>query len=155
MLDAKNMPMIPGENQEGRKAYPVKDADLKEVGVRNGAFALHTGDKITFEEKPLLYAQDIPGSNSKAYWIGCHRNGKPSWIGLGFLTRRDFNNKPLGKVQELMNNQPNFVEMYDNVLKGHTIKGGEAKNYELADFDETGHRKDTPRTVTLVEAIYE
>jgi len=154
MLELKDMPLIPGQNQADRAVKEVKDVDLKSVGVRNGAFSLHTGDEITFEEKPLLVEQALPGSESKAYWIGCKRNGKPSWIGLGFLTRRDFNNKPLSRVQELMNAQPNFAEMYENVLKGHTIKGGQSKEYQLADFAD-GKRLDTPRTVTLVEAIYE
>ena len=154
MLEIKEMPLIPGQNQKDRQIRQVKDVDFTNIAVRNGAFSLHVGDIITFDDIPLLVEQSIPNTSAKCYWVGCMRNGKPSWIGLGFLTRRDYYNNPIDRLQELMNSQPNFLAMYENVLRGHKIIGGTVKTYHLAVFVD-GVRQDTPRAVPLVEAIYE
>ena len=92
MFELSQMPILPGANQEGRAPQPVSVEKLNTVGVSNTAFSLHEGDVIKFPEgTPLVVSQKIRNSADSpvAYYVAVERNGKPSWLGIGILTRRD------------------------------------------------------------------
>ena len=132
-----NMPLLPGSNMEGRQPEQVSQDDLKTVGISGSAFAIHTGDVIKFPEgQPLVVKQKIRNEENSpiAYYVGVERNGKASWLGIGNLTRRDVDGKPLGKFQEKMLRYPSFAAMYED-LAGKTIKGGTLREQFFAVFD--------------------
>ena len=154
MYELSNMPMLPGAAQ-GRAPKPVDAAKLNEVGVNGAAFSIHKGDTIEFpNEDPLVVEQKISNdaNSATAYYVAVNRNGKPSWLGIGILTRRDADGKPLGKFQEDMLTYPSFKEIYE-ALRGKKIKGGELKNHDFAVF-ENGQRTDKRRTRQIPEIEY-
>lgn len=154
MFEVSNMPLLPGEAQ-GRIRTQVDASKLNEIGVNGGAFAIHKGDIIEFpDESPLVVSQHIsddPKSNV-AYYVAVNRNGKPSWLGIGILTRRDSNGKPLGKFQEEMLTKASFKDIYDS-LRGKKIKGGELKEHTFAVF-ENNTRTDRVNTRSIPEIEY-
>ena len=147
MFELSQMPILPGANQEGRAPQLVSVEKLNTVGVSNTAFALHEGDVIKFPEgNPLVVAQKIRNSTDSpvAYYVAVERNGKPSWLGIGILTRRDANGQPLGKFQAKMINKPSFKEIYEE-LAGKTIKGGSSVAHKFAVFAQDGTRTEETR----------
>lgn len=147
MFELSNMPILPGANQEGRAPKQVAVENLNTVGVSNSAFSLHEGDVIKFPEgSPLVVEQKIRNSadSPKAYYVAVERNGKPSWLGIGILTRRDANGNPLGPFQAKMINKPSFKEIYED-LAGKTIKGGASKPHKFAVFAQDGTRTEETR----------
>lgn len=124
MQKLENMPLLPGATT-GRPMTAVTDAnDLKAVGVSNTAFGVHVGDKISFDAgEPLVVKQPIRSEANApiAYYVGCNRNGKDSWVGIGIFTRRDAKNQPIGEIQAKAVNMPNFLEVYSELLAGKTI----------------------------------
>ena len=147
MFELSQMPILPGANQEGRAPKQVPADSLNTVGVSNTAFALYEGDVIKFPEgSPLVVAQKIRNSADSpiAYYVAVERNGKPSWLGIGILTRRDANGQPLGKFQAKMINKPSFKEIYEE-LAGKTIKGGSSVAHKFSVFSQDGTRTDETR----------
>lgn len=153
MLEIKDMPLLPGQNQ-GREVTPVAVADLKGVGVQGGAFALHKGDVIEFPEgDPLVVSQKVRNTPDSplAYYVGCIRNGKKSWLATGVLTRLDYRGQAIGPFQEEMRQKPSFKEVYE-ALAGKKIKGGELKEIQVAVFDrQTGERTDKTQSRFIPE----
>lgn len=135
----ENLPMLPGADK--RQPTQVNSADLNKVGVSSSAFSLHAGDRITIdtdESGNLIVAKqplrnDDP--NTFVYWIGCKRNGQPSWLALGSLTRRDYQGNYLDKTREKLGTYANFMQMYQGALKGKTIVCEDAQPFKFAKFD--------------------
>lgn len=152
MLELKAMPLLPGQNN-GRSISQVPVENLKSIGVTGSAFSVHTGDVIQFPEgDPLVVSQKInandPQSNL-AYYVGCIRNGKNSWLAVGQLTRRDATGAYVGKFQEEMGKYPSFQDVYA-ALAGKSIKGGEMVEKEFAVFD-NGVRTDRTQKRMICE----
>lgn len=140
MLTINDLPVIPGQNT--RPVTAVSAEQLKEVGQNNGIFAIRKDDKLTFDatDSPVVYSQPVrenDANSPKAYYVGCTRNGKPSWVGIGIFTRRDAHGQPLGKIQEDALRNANFAEVYKNVLSGKTIVCDSLVEKEMAAFDRT------------------
>ena len=125
-MNVKDYPPLPGATT-GRPMTEVTSAeDLKAVGVSGTAFAIHQGDKISFEatETPTVVKQPVRANDASspvAYYVGCIRNDKPSWVGIGIFTRRDTDNQPIGELQAKAVNEPDFLSVYANLLAGKTI----------------------------------
>ena len=131
---------------------PVDAEALKTLGVNGGAFTLHKGDVIEFEgEAPQVFSQPVNTSDNSplAYYVACTRNGKPSLLSIGILTRIDAKGQPLGEFQAKMREKANFAEVYE-ALKHKKIKGGELKSHEFAVF-ENGVRTDRVQTRMIPE----
>lgn len=140
MLMFTQLPILAGSKE--RPMTPVNVEDLKTVGVSNNAFALHTGDTITFpDQDPLVVSQKIRNTEDSplAYYVGVEKNGKPSLLSVGYFTRRDVNGNPIGEFQAKNLDCANFLEMY-NLWRGKTIKGGETKSFDMAKFSPSGER---------------
>lgn len=154
MYEVKDMPLLPGQNA-GRTVNTVSVDKLAEIGVNGSAFAIHKDDVITFPNNdPLVVSQKISADENAnlAYYVGVERNKKPSWLGIGILTRRDASGKPIGAFQEEMCQKASFKDIYES-LKGKTIKGGELKSYTSAVF-ENGVRTDKTRERVSPEILY-
>lgn len=153
MFTLENMPLLPGQQQ--RPISEVSAGNLKTIGVQGGAFALHQGDVIKFpDEEPLVVSQKIrdEANSPLAYYVAVDRNGKPSWLAIGALTRRDAHNEPLDEVRKELSYLPSFAEVY-NTLRGKSIKCTKMKTVDFAVF-ENGQRVDgkfQQRSVGIVE----
>jgi hypothetical protein len=148
------MPLLPGQNA-GREVNPVDVNKLNEIGIQVGAFALHKDDVIKFPEgQPLVVSQKVrnEANSPLAYYVGVERNGKPSWLGIGILTRRDHTGTPIGDFQKKMCEKASFKEIYEE-LAGKAIKGGELKEVKMAVFRD-GQRTDDVRSTYVPEIIW-
>ena len=155
MLELSSMPLLPGAAQ-GRTPVQVDSAKLNEIGVNGSAFTIHKGDVIEFpDDAPLVVSQKINDSANSpvAYYVAVKRNGENSWLGIGILTRRDANGKPLGKFQDEMLSKPSFKEIYDS-LRGKKIKGGDLKDHEFAVFENGQRVEGKTRTRQIPEIEY-
>ena len=137
------MPLLPGQ-KVGENFKVVSAEKLAEVGQNRGAFSLHEGDKIEFPDQDPLVAMTLVrpalgDASPKAYYVAVVRNGKNSWLPTGILTRRDVENRPLGKIQEEMLTKPSFKEVYE-ALRGKTVVAGKSKTFKFAHFDGNGNR---------------
>lgn len=153
MLEIKDMPLLPGQNS-GREVKIVDIAKLNEVGVNGSAFALHKDDVIAFPAgEPLVISQKVrnEANSPLAYYVGCIRNGKNSWLSTGILTRRDYTGAPIGEFQKKMCEKPSFKEIYE-YLAGKTIKGGELKAVKFYRFV-NNQRTDETREQYVPEII--
>lgn len=143
MFDIKSMPLLPGQN-DGREVKTVNPENLNGIGIQGGAFALHVNDVIEFEDtdKPLVVSQPVRKTPNSpvAYYVGCTRNGKPSWLGIGIFTRRDAEGKAIGEFQSQALNCPSFKEVYATMLAGKKITAKETATYKAAKFDDAGNR---------------
>lgn len=141
MFTLNQMPLLPG--QQNRPVAQVAADNLKSIGVSGGAFALHVGDIIKFpDEEPLVVSQKIRETEDSpvAYYVAVERNGKPSWLSVSTLTRRDGHNEPIDAIRKELSYLPSFAEVY-NSLRGKSIKCTEMKTVDLAVF-ENGQRVD-------------
>ena len=157
MLEVNSFPLLGGSKE--RPATIISAEQLKEVGANNGAFALHEGDVIEFfNDEPMVVSQKIRNTANSpvAYYVGVRRNGKNSWLPVGWFTRRDAKGEPIGKFQEINMKCANFGEIYD-LWRGKTIKGGPKKVHQMAKFNQqTGERiEGETRPQTFSEAIFE
>lgn len=110
---------------------------LKSIGVQGGAFAIHPDDVIEFpNEEPLVVSQKInkEANSPVAYYVAVTRNGKPSWLSISTLTRRDVNGDPLDDVRKELSYLPSFAEVY-NSLKGKKIKCTGMKTFDFPHFE--------------------
>lgn len=146
MKDLKNYPSIP--NVENPVA--VDASRLTSIGVNTGAYAVREGDVISFDSDESVVEQPITGSNNKAYYITCTRNGKLSFISAGQLTRRAYVNGTFGYVgtlQEKLGMMPSLKERLEYVA-GKTFKGSAPMAVETAVF-ENGVRTDKKQTLNI------
>lgn len=157
-MNVKDYPLLPGATN-GRPVTEVTDADdLKAVGVSNTAFAIHVGDKITFEktENPLIVKQPVRANDATspiAYYVGCQRNDKPSWVGIGIFTRRDASNQPIGELQAKAVNEPNFLSVYANLLAGKAITCDKLIEVKTPVFKD-GQRTEDTQTRMMPNILY-
>ena len=155
MFTLDQMPLLPG--QQSRPVNAVDADNLKAIGVQGGAFALHEGDVIKFPDgNPLVVSQKIreAADSPLAYYVAVERNGKPSWLSISTLTRRDGHNEPLDDVRKELSYLPSFAEVY-NAIRGKSIKCTKMKTVDLAVF-ENGQRVDgkfQQRSMGIIEYV--
>lgn len=153
----ENMPLLPGQNN-GRSVETVDANALKSIGVSGSAFAMHVGDKISFEatDEPLVISQKVRANDPQsplAYYVACERNDKPSWIGISVFTRRDADGQPVGEFQKTALREPSFAAVYANLLAGKTITADTTSTYKASEFDTAGNRLNTTveRTIPVIK----
>ena len=143
MFNLDAMPILPGQTS-GREVKTVNPEDLKSIGIQSGAFAMHINDVVEFEntDKPLVISQPVRNTPNSplAYYVACTRNGKPSWLGIGILTRRDVEGKPIGEFQANALNYPSFLDLYSSMLSGKKITAKDTVTYRAVKYDAAGNR---------------
>lgn len=135
MFEMSQMPLLPGQNERGTER--VNADALKSIGVQGGAFAIHQNDIIEFpNEEPLVVSQKInkEANSPVAYYVAVTRNGKPSWLSISTLTRRDVNGNPLDEIRKELSYLPSFADVYD-ALKGKKVKCTEMKTFDFPHFE--------------------
>lgn len=132
------LPALP--NEKTNEVRPISDAKLNSP-VTGNAFAPRANDKFEFnilDESGKVYAveQDITGSDYTVVNIACHRNGKPSWLGLGQLTRLDADMKPTCDFCAEMRNMVTVDDILEHI-KGRTLTVTEMVKKEFTPFGQT------------------
>lgn len=161
MLELNDMPMLPGEAT--RQKTVINPENLKDVGVSSSAFTIHKGEIVLFEnENPLVVSQPVRSTPDSpiAYYVAVRKyknaddkTGKPSWISVSSLTRRDAHNNYLDDVRKDLSTYPNFAEVY-NAVKGKKIRGVEDKVFDFTVFKDNQPTAETQqRTMTTLEYV--
>lgn len=140
------LPALP--NEKNNAARPISAAKLNSP-VTGSAFAPRDKDVFVFDildEAGKVYAveQDITNSEYTVVNIACHRNGKPSWIGLGQLTRLDADMKPTCDFCAEMRGMVTVDDILEHI-KGKTLTVSEMVSKEFTPFGSTNRTtKPTP-----------
>lgn len=161
MLELNDMPMLPGEAT--RQKTVITPESLKDVGVSSSAFSIHKGEVVLFEnENPLVVSQPVRNTPDSplAYYVAVRKyknaedkTGKPSWISVSSLTRRDAHNQYLDDVRKDLATYPNFAEVY-NAIKGKKIRGAKDEVFDFAVFKDGQPTAETQqRTMTTLEYV--
>lgn len=157
-----DFPLLPGEASGKRAAEVVTDINgLNEIGKSAGQFSMHVGETISFDDdcvnsegRPHCKKQAVGTEGNFAYYIACKRNGKPSWLSVSSLRRRDKDRNFICPWMENFNKvfqSSDFVNTYNELLKGKSIKGEAVKPttvYKFGSETET----ETQNYVTIVNA---
>ena len=141
-FDVKNFPALPGESQNPTR--PVSAEKLLQP-LSGSAFAPRLGDEFVFDvydENGNVAAveQDITNSTYVAVNIACTRNGKPSWLALGQLTRLDADQKPTCDFCAEMRTKSLVDDIFDTI-KGKTLTVVKMVEKEFVPFGQTARVK--------------
>ena len=161
MLELNDMPMLPGEAT--RQKTVINPENLKDVGISSSAFTIHKGEIVLFEnENALVVSQPVRNTPDSplAYYVAVRKyknaddkTGKPSWISVSSLTRRDAHNQYLDDIRKDLATYPNFAEVY-NAIKGKKIRGVEDKVFYFTVFKDGQPTAETQqRTMTTLEYV--
>lgn len=141
MLECCEMPMLPSE--ASRPKTVISGSGLKDVGVSSNAFGIHPGEIIYFENaEPLVVSQPISDKldSPVVYYVAVRKfkcrgdeYGRPAWLCVSFLTKRDAYGVYLDKLRESLARFPDFVEAY-KFLVGKKIIGVEYKVFDMPIF---------------------
>lgn len=137
MKEITEYPMLP--NATLREPSRVDESQLSAIGVNAGAFGIHEGDKISFDDDEFVVAQKINNNadSPTAYYISCTRNGKKSYVSASQLTRRGYKDDKLvylGKLQETLGSMPSLKERMD-YISGKSFVGSKAETFQFAHFE--------------------
>lgn len=92
------LPVLSGENAEGRAKVAVTLDALKGFGNAIGGYSARINDVIEFpdsEAEAQIFTQPVrPNSEAKQRLVVVLRNGHPSYFSLGCLSRRDKDGNP-------------------------------------------------------------
>jgi hypothetical protein len=136
------LPVLP--NEKNNPARPISSAKLNSP-VSGSAFAPKDGDVFVFDiydEEGKVYAveQDITNSTYTSVNVACHRNGKPSWLALGQLTRLDADMKPTCDFCAEMRTKSLVDDIFDTI-KGKTLTVVSMVEKEFVPFGQTARVK--------------
>ena len=125
------------------------DKEMKELARAEFDDAEERIAEISEELKILLIPKDPNDDNKNAE----DKTGKPSWISVSSLTRRDAHNQYLDDVRKDLATYPNFAEVY-NAVKGKKIRGVEDKVFDFTVFKDGQPTADTiKRPMTTLEYV--
>lgn len=132
------LPALP--NEKNQPTRPISDAK-RNSPLSGGAFRPKDGDVFVFDiydDDDTVYAveQDIANSEYVSVNIACHRNGKPSWIGLGQLTLVDKDVKPTCALTEELRALATVDDLLEKI-KGQTIKVEKMVEKQFVPFGQT------------------
>lgn len=132
------LPSLPNEKNNPTRSL---SSEKRNSPLSGGAFRPKDGDVFVFDiydDDDTVYAveQDITNSEYVTVNIACHRNGKPSWIGLGQLTLVDKDVKPTCALTEELRALATVDDLLEKI-KGRTIKVQEMVDKQFVPFGQT------------------
>ena len=134
-INFEDLPSLPQADR--RPVTRVAKDQIKNTGVSFNTFGIQVGDVIEFPayEDMVVVAQPVrEGSQIMQYLVGVIKNGKPNYLALGSLTRRDVNREYTCEFTKQMG------ELGDNekrlmFLQGKKITAKESKDIKVQAFD--------------------
>lgn len=136
MFKVMELPLLPGMGR-GKLPDEVTNFEINPQELqKGGSFSIFPGDIIQVPDaSPFVVSMSHASENGvyKTYFLHIIRNGKNSWLNLSFLTRCDYQGKPIGKIQKMMLDCKSLKEMLE-ILRGKIIAGGPYKEYSLATY---------------------
>lgn len=154
-INEADMPVIPVRN--GLSVKEVDMAALKQTGIGLVSYGLDKGQTFEFPESPedvkIIERQVRPNSDAKEMLILGLKNGKPAYLSIANLRRRDHKMVPVHPLAEALNNAEND-EIRVEMCLGKTITAEEDVTFQEAIF-ENGTRTDgtRPRTVAKLHFV--
>lgn len=132
------LPALPNEKNNPTRSL---SNEKRNSPLSGGAFRPKDGDVFVFDiydDDDTVYAveQDITNSEYVTVNIACHRNGKPSWIGLGQLTLVDKDVKPTCALTEELRALSTVDDLLEKI-KGRTIKVEKMVEKQFVPFGQT------------------
>ena len=133
MFKEMELPLLPRMDR-GELPDEVTNFEINPQELQNGGSGIiFPGDIIQVPDaSPFVVSMSHASENGiyKIYFLHIIRNGKKSWLNLNFLTKCDYQGKPIGKIQKMMLDCKSLKEMLE-ILRGKTIVGGPFKEYSL------------------------
>lgn len=134
-INFEDLPSLPQADR--RPVTRVAKDQIKNTGVSFNTFGIQVGDVIEFPayEDMVVVAQPVrEGSQIMQYLVGVIKNGKPNYLALGSLTRRDVNREYTcdftKQMGELGDNEKRLM-----FLQGKKITAKESKDIKVQAFD--------------------
>ena len=134
-INFEDLPSLPQADR--RPVTRVAKDQIKNTGVSFNTFGIQVGDVIEFPayEDMVVVAQPVrEGSQIMQYLVGVIKNGKPNYLALGSLTRRDVNREYTcdftKQMGELGDNEKRLM-----FLQGKKITAKETKDIKVQAFD--------------------
>lgn len=148
-INSADIPVVPVRT--GLTCVEVTIDALTNVGTPMVTYGLNVNDRFEFPatkaDLKVIQRQVRPNSTAYEYLVLGLKNGKPAWLSLSNLRRRDHKNQPVHPLAEALHGAESDAVRLEMCL-GKTITSTENIEYQEAVF-ENGMRTDgtKPRTV--------
>lgn len=148
-INHADIPVVPVRS--GLTCVEVTIDALNNVGTPMVTYGLNVGDRFEFpatkDDLKVIQRQVRPNSTAYEYLVLGLKNGKPAWLSLSNLRRRNHKNTPVHPLAEALHGAESDAIRLEMCL-GKTITSTENITYDEAIF-ENGVRTDgtKPRTV--------
>ncbi len=148
-INSADIPVVPVRT--GLTCVEVTIDALTNVGTPMVTYGLNVNDRFEFPatkaDLKVIQRQVRPNSTAYEYLVLGLKNGKPAWLSLSNLRRRDHKNQPVHPLAEALHGAESDAVRLEMCL-GKTITSTENIEYQEAVF-ENGVRTDgtKPRTV--------
>lgn len=148
-INSADIPVVPVRT--GLTCVEVTIDALTNVGTPMVTYGLNINDRFEFPatkaDLKVIQRQVRPNSTAYEYLVLGLKNGKPAWLSLSNLRRRDHKNQPVHPLAEALHGAESDAVRLEMCL-GKTITSTENIEYQEAVF-ENGVRTDgtKPRTV--------
>lgn len=148
-INSADIPVVPVRT--GLTCVEVTIDALTNVGTPMVTYGLNINDRFEFPatkaDLKVIQRQVRPNSTAYEYLVLGLKNGKPAWLSLSNLRRRDHKNQPVHPLAEALHGAESDAVRLEMCL-GKTITSTENIEYQEAIF-ENGVRTDgtKPRTV--------
>lgn len=148
-INSADIPVVPVRT--GLTCVEVTIDALTNVGTPMVTYGLNINDRFEFPatkaDLKVIQRQVRPNSTAYEYLVLGLKNGKPAWLSLSNLRRRDHKNQPVHPLAEALHGAESDAVRLEMCL-GKTITSTENIEYQEAVF-ENGMRTDgtKPRTV--------
>lgn len=161
-ISANELPVINVRANVGA-VQRIEFKDLAGRGMRGYAYGINVGDVVEMpdtEADCILNEIPIRKNGPKQVVVAVLKNGKPAWLGVSGLARRDADNKPVHPVAEYLMAQKSSQDLVDDLQStlalclGKTITATEVIPYQTPVFDEGGQRTTDTKPQTTAKLIF-
>lgn len=142
-VNAADIPVIPVRNELAVTEVDVKA--LRATGIGLVSYGLNDGDTFEFpdsmDDVKIMQRQVRKNSSAVEVLVLGLKNGKPAWLSIANLRRRDHKMVPVHPVAEALHNAEND-EIRLEMCLGKTIKADGMVAYDEAIFEDNVRTND-------------
>lgn len=153
-INSADIPVVPVRT--GLTCVEVTIDALTNVGTPMVTYGLNINDRFEFPatkaDLKVIQRQVRPNSTAYEYLVLGLKNGKPAWLSLSNLRRRDHKNQPVHPLAEALHGAESDAVRLEMCL-GKTITSTENIEYQEAVF-ENGMRTDGTKSRTVAKLMF-
>lgn len=153
-INSADIPVVPVRT--GLTCVEVTIDALTNVGTPMVTYGLNVNDRFEFPatkaDLKVIQRQVRPNSTAYEYLVLGLKNGKPAWLSLSNLRRRDHKNQPVHPLAEALHGAESDAVRLEMCL-GKTITSTENIEYQEAVF-ENGMRTDGTKSRTVAKLMF-